>query len=435
MKLTTVIVLALLACLQPSARAAIIGTNVPAQPLTEERIATLRAGQQAAWQDYLARSQAQQQADKNALWSELKAQGLKQPLTPPGNNSTKGLELDRPDAWYGGAEARRIADIIVSYQTPGGGWSKNLNMTKHLRSPGEAFSVDNNNRFADTADFDRARDVKWHYVATFDNDATITQLRFLAKVVAAAAGTNSAAYEASFLSGLNYAFHAQFPNGGWPQVWPLEGGYHDGITINDDAMLHVLTLMNDVAAGGGEYAWLPAEARARAAQSFQRGLACLLDAQIRDRNGRLTVWCQQHDALTLQPASARNYEMPAACSSESANIVLFLMQLPHPDAKVITSVRAAVTWFAQTKIMDRAYKNLGKNGGGRQLVASPGAGPLWARYYEIGSDRPIFGDRDKTIHDNVNDLSLERRNGYGWYRDTPKRVLEHYRRWSQENGG
>jgi PelA/Pel-15E family pectate lyase len=62
-------------------------------------------------------------------------------------------------------------------------------------------------------------------------------------------------------------------------------------------------------------------------------------------------------------------------------------------------------------------------------VPSPGNGPLWARYYEIGSDRPIFGDRDKTIHDNVNEISKERRNGYSWFNETPRQALELYTRW------
>jgi len=34
-----------------------------------------------------------------------------------------------------------------------------------------------------------------------------------------------------------YLLAAQFPNGGWPQVWPLEGGYHDAITYNDNAVI------------------------------------------------------------------------------------------------------------------------------------------------------------------------------------------------------
>jgi PelA/Pel-15E family pectate lyase len=221
-------------------------------------------------------------------------------------------------------------------------------------------------------------------------------------------------------------FAAQFPNGGWPQVWPLQGGYHDVITINDDAVLNVLELLRDVAAGQDEFAFVPAEIRARAAASLQRGMDCVLAAQI-VVNGRRTVWCQQHDALTLQPASARNYEMPSEVSSESATLVLFLMQLPEPDSNVVAAVHAACAWFEKTKIEGNAYKMV--EGRGRELINAPGS-TVWARYYEIGTDRPIFGDRDKSIHDDVSEISLERRNGYGWFRDTPKRVLEHFKSWA-----
>ena len=214
------------------------------------------------------------------------------------------------------------------------------------------------------------------------------------------------------MRGLDYIFAAQYPNGGWPQVWPLAGGYHDAITYNDNAMVNVLKLLNEVADGKNEFAFVPAAARAQAAVSLKRGLDCLLASQL-VVDGRRTVWCQQHDALTLQPASARNYEMPCQSSGESAANVLFLMELPNPDTNVITAVRAAIAWFNKTKLMDVAFKNTGT--GGRQLVPAPGAGPIWARYYEIGSDRPIFGDRDKTIHDNVEEISKERRNGYGWF--------------------
>jgi hypothetical protein len=40
-----------------------------------------------------------------------------------------------------------------------------------------------------------------------------------------------------------------------------------------------------------------------------------------------------------------------------------------------------------------------------------------ARLYELETDRPVFGDRDRTIHNAVEEISLERRNGYGWYGD------------------
>jgi PelA/Pel-15E family pectate lyase len=65
-----------------------------------------------------------------------------------------------------------------------------------------------------------------------------------------------------------------------------------------------------------------------------------------------------------------------------------------------------------------------------------GAGPLWARFYSLGDPakgggKPIFGDRDKTIHDDVSEISLERRNGYAWYGDGPKRTLEEYADWQK----
>ena len=414
----------------PSLRAAIIGTNPPAPPVTLTRIATLPAAQQPAWREYLERSARQMQADKDFLRAELKANGLAKSTVPPVAKSEKGLSLKESAGWYGGAEARRIADIAVSFQTPAGGWGKNLNFTKHPRAPGESFVADNGSMFLAPGDNDAEPDANWSYVGTFDNDATVTQLRFLAKVIASAGTNDVSAWRKSFLRGLDYVFAAQYPNGGWPQVWPLQGGYHDGITYNDDAMLNVLKLLHDVADGQNEFAFVPAATRAQAAASLQRGMDCLLATQV-VVDGRRTVWCQQNDALTLQPASARNYEMPALTSSESATIVLFLMELPDPNTNVIAAVRAAVAWFDKTKLNGVAFKSTG--GDGRHLVSAPGAGPIWARYYQIGTDRPIFGDRDKTIHDTVDEISKERRKGYSWFKDTPKRVLEHYLRWLKDH--
>ena len=57
--------------------------------------------------------------------------------------------------------------------------------------------------------------------------------------------------------------------------------------------------------------------------------------------------------------------------------------------------------------------------------------PLWARYYEIGSDRPIFGDRDKTIHDVVDEISRERRDSYAWFSDGPNEALKQFVKWSE----
>jgi PelA/Pel-15E family pectate lyase len=412
----------------PLASAAIIGTNPPAPSLTAARVAALPAAQQPAWNSYLSRSDRQLHTDQVFLQNELRKHGLKESTLPPSGRSASSMPLGKPAAWYGETNGQHIADIIVSFQTPAGGWSKNLNMPQHPRAPGEGFAPDNSSRYGSEADFDTPHNVHWNYVGTFDNDATVTELRYLAKVIAAVGTKPGASYRTAFLRGIDYILAAQYPNGGWPQVWPLQGGYHDTITYNDDAVINVLSLLRDVSEATNEFAFVPASTRAHAAASVKRGIECILATQI-VADGHRTVWCQQHDPLTLQPASARNYEMPSEVSSESAQIMVFLMQQPNPSPQVITAVRAAAAWFEKTKMSDVAFQRA--DDGERHLVPSPGDGPLWARYYQIGADRPIFGDRDKTIHDNVDEISRERRFGYAWYRGDPQRALEQYALWAK----
>jgi len=412
-----------------SAAASVIGSNPPAESLTRERIATLPRGEQRAWREYLGHSIRQRQADKDAFHAEMKRAGVTAPIEPPHSYSAHSMPLDRPREWYASADARHIADVIVSFQTPAGGWGKNTDMSKDLRTPGEAYTTNNLSRYPTPNDYDTPREPDWNYVGTIDNDATTTQMNFLAKTIAGG-GDHTEVFRAAFLRGMGYLFAAQFPNGGWPQVWPLEGGYHDAITFNDDAMTQVMELMRHVADGKDEFSFVPQKIRKRAATGFERGIRCILAAQIVS-GGTRTVWAQQHDALTLQPVSARNFEPPAASGSEGANVMMMLMNcLPNPNAEEQNAIRAAAAWLSKTGIKGQSWE---RTAGGRQLVARAEAGPIWARYYQIGTDKPIFADRDKTIHDSVSELSKERRNGYNWYTKDPVVVLERFEEWNKEH--
>src|SRR5689334_6778985 len=106
----------------------IIGTNVPADPLTPERIARLPVTQQPAWTDYLKRSEEQRRADQAALQQEMSSRGLTNSVVPPSSRGVGSMPLGRSAAWYGMQAGLRVADIIVSFQTPSGGWSKNLDL-------------------------------------------------------------------------------------------------------------------------------------------------------------------------------------------------------------------------------------------------------------------------------------------------------------------
>jgi PelA/Pel-15E family pectate lyase len=110
-------------------------------------------------------------------------------------------------------------------------------------------------------------------------------------------------------------------------------------------------------------------------------------------------------------------------------VLLYLISLPDPSPQVVRAVRGGAAWLAGAAIRDKAWTAADPMLG-RRLVDQPGAGPLWARYYDLASGRPIFGDRDLSIHDDVNEISLERRNGYAWFNTAGVKVAAAYAAWA-----
>jgi PelA/Pel-15E family pectate lyase len=408
-----------------SAFAAQIGTIPPAQSLTADRVAAMPAADREKWSAYLARSEAQMAADRDALAAER--QGMAAwPDPPEGGHSESTMPLDKAGPWYGSEAARVVVANILSFQTPAGGWGKNQPRDRAPRLKGQAFVSDNNNKRATPGDFDTARDAQWTYVGTIDNDATITEIRFLALAAAHQPADVAKACREAAERGMRYLLAAQFPNGGWPQVWPLQGGYHDAITLNDNAVVEVAELMDWASRGERGLGFLPADVKAAAAAAHDRAVQLLLATQIRV-DGRLTLWAQQHDALTLAPASARNYEPPALSAGESSRALEFLMAQPQPSPAIVEAVKAGIALLRTLAVRDRAFV---KVDGARRLVEQPGAGPIWARYYDPVTLKPVFGDRDKSLHDDVNDISAERRNGYAWWGTWPVKTLKAYEAWA-----
>lgn len=407
--------------------ATVVGVSVAAPSLTQERIERLPKPQRPAWTAYLERSAQQAERDRAALAAERK--GLATiPPAPKEGGFGGSMPMDRAAAWYATPEARHIGDVIVSFQTPGGGWSKNMSMSGTTRLPGQSYAANNVSRFLSPSDFDAPRDPEWNYISTLDNDATSTQIQFMARLGTSNSGPAGTPYRTACVRGLHYLLDAQFPNGGWPQVWPLEGSYHDAITFNDNAVTLAATALTDAANATGNFSFVPPELRKQAAAGSARALECILATQI-IIDGKRTVWAQQHDALTLEPVSGRNYEPAALSSGESADILLYLMSLPNPSPEVQASIHAGVAWLNTHSVFGQAY--MGGRTAGRRLVPAAGAGPMWARYYSLATGKAIFGDRDKTIHDDVNELTLERRNGYSWWNNGPKRALDAYADWSK----
>lgn len=415
--------LLLLALLPGAAFAAVIGHNAPAPELSAARIAQLPAPQRPAWQAYFERSNRQMAFDRATLVRELQPGD---PVPPPPVAGKMNAPLDREPGWYASDDAARIAATILSFQTPSGGWSKNQDRRGPKRLPGQRWSNNAETMTVGSGSFDEPRDRFWTFVGTLDNDATHSEIRFLALVNQQRPKDE---YRAAIVKGVLYLLTAQYPNGGWPQNYPLEGGFHDGITFNDEAVTEAATLLQEVADAKPEFAFVPAPLRHRARAAAARAVDLILAAQVKV-DGHPTLWPQQIDALTLAPISARNYEPPGLASAESAGVLLFLMRQPRPTPAMKTAIESGIAWLQAHALRDHAFT---MTPDGRKLVPQPGAGPLWARVYDVATGRPIFGDWGKTIHDDVNEISKGRRNGYTWWGTWPQKALEAYPRWKQAN--
>lgn len=407
--------------------AAVIGHMTPPPSLTADRLAGLAPAARGAWADYIARSDAAMARDKAALAAERR--GLTAIPAPPPEGKTATMPLDRDAAWYAGDAARGIADNIVSFQTPTGGWGKNQDRSAPPRVPGQMYLP-----FDSKAGVHAAADLAggWSFVGTLDNDATTTELSFLARVQAGRPGADGDRYRAAFLKGIRYLLQAELPSGGWPQVYPLQGGYHDALTLNDDTMIKATALLQRTAAGTGDYGFVPAAVRTAAREAVARSMATLLATQV-IVDGRRTIWAQQYDPLTRRPVGARNFEPIALATAESAAVLRFLMQQPDPSPAIRQAIGDGAAWFAGHAIRDRVWA-AATGPEGRRLIEQPGAGPIWARFYDPATQRPVFGDRDRSIQDDVNAVSLERRNGYSWFSATGVGVGTAYARWRRTHG-
>lgn len=330
---------------------------------------------------------------------------------PAARISWSAAILRQKPEWYASAEARAVADSVIQHQSSQGGWPKSTDLGT---PPPSVESV------AEMLGGGRANSI--------DNDATTTPMRFLALMVKA---TGEARYREAFARGLDYLFAAQYPNGGWPQFFPLRKGYYSHITYNDNAMVNVLTVLRDSAAGKPPDSFVDEVRSAKAAAAVARGVDCLLRTQVK-QNGKLTAWCAQHDEKTLAPAWARNFEPPSLSGNESVGIVRFLMAIGQPTPEIIAAVEGAVAWLRAVAIHGLRHEEFTNADGkrNRRVVADAAAEPLWARFYELGTNRPVFTGRDKVIRYAISEIEYERRNGYAYYGTWPGTLLaEDYPRW------
>ena len=218
--------------------------------------------------------------------------------------------------------------------------------------------------------------------STFDDDITQSALRFMLKLDKQLHGRNKAIHHAVGV-GLPALLGTQNPNGGWPQVfteaadpsrpvlqatfpetWRERPGgvsYWDFYTLNDgviQANVETLYLAADL------YDSKRCLAAAARAGDF------LLLAQL---PAPQPVWAQQYN-FQMQPCWARKFEPPAASSWETVMSLETLLEiwLRTGDDKYRKAMDPAIAWLDQ-----------------RRLPSG-----LWARFYELQTNRPLYMTSD-----------------------------------------
>lgn len=219
---------------------------------------------------------------------------------------------------------------------------------------------------------------------------------------------------------LDFMIEAQFPNGAWPQWYPLRGGYHDYYTYNDNAINDCIAVMFEAYDRYHEPAYLACA---------RRGADFIIASQL---PAPQAGWAQQY-SHDMKPAWARAFEPPGVCSAATSRNIRTLVDayVRTGDEKYLGPIPAAIDWLMRSRLPADAISpdEVRQNADG-------GTG-IWARLYEVGTNRPVYGDREnpqKMIYD-VRDVSERELKSYGWQGTfgVPG-AIENYERATQPGG-
>jgi hypothetical protein len=254
--------------------------------------------------------------------------------------------------------ARECARALVWAQRAEGGWDHRADVS-HL-TPDAAMPERHSGR------------------CTFDDRITQGTIEFLIDLDQV---IDEAWLDESIAIGMKFMIDSQFENGAWPQWYPLRGGYHDYYTFNDNAFTDNIRLLLKAHTVYGDNKYL---------DTATKGGEFIIHSQVSESQ---PGWAQQY-SHDMKPAWARAFEPPAVCSAVTSRNIRILIELYDytGDEKYLEPIPTAIQWLNQSKIGDN----------------------LWARMYEVGTNRPIYGDRDEKIHYTLEEISEERRAGYSW---------------------
>jgi PelA/Pel-15E family pectate lyase len=291
-------------------------------------------------------------------------------VRPPGSTQEVGqcmrraFHVTRDELFQGVANSAGRA--LACAQRFGGGWNEEAALHKPCGGSHRAAGADREDR-----------------PMSFDDAATPSAIEFLLDLdsdLAAASGGKPPWLDSALQVSLDSVLASQRDAGGWPQRFP-ETDYRTKYTFNDGATSSTIEVLLKAHEQLGEKKYLDAALR---------GGAFILATQGPTNQAG---WAQQY-ALDLEPSSGRTFEPAGYASRETGDVMNTLLDLytATADERFADAVTRARRWLEGSTIR-------------------PG---VWSRLYEIGTNRPIYGDRDGSIRYQLAEISEERRTGYDW---------------------
>jgi PelA/Pel-15E family pectate lyase len=300
--------------------------------------------------------------------------------------------LIQPPSWYSNERAIQLANNVLKFQHMNGGWYKTDEMDTVITEELEAeLAV---RKFAEPKN------------VGFDDLTTWPQIRFLTLVYNM---TNMEEFANGAARGVSYALGAQLKCGGWPHFHPhMPQHYTKDVSMHAQITPNLTHLMFDIVNKPLLFSFLSSSLKKSAKKAATRGLNLILNLQ-QINNGERTGWAEHYDPDTLEPKNGRPFEPAAIDSLETSRIITWLSS--HVGSAVAEAVICGKKWLKKVAIhgiewVDRPF---------RGIAYKPDAPRMWSRFYTLEENIPIFGDNDGSITYCYNQLSKERRRGYGWF--------------------
>ncbi len=329
-------------------------------------------------------------ADLSDQWGEVPARKSMVWVQDPGTVGVGNMLLDvyktTGDARYL-RYAERIADVLVWGQYPSGGWHYFIDFDM----PGIRKWYD------EVASKCWGWEEYYHYYGncTYDDNVTMGATKYLLNLYMT---TFDPKYRVPLLKALDFILESQYPNGGWPQRYPLKHDYPHGghddytsfYTFNDNVIQGNVHLLLEA------YEKLGNEDYKKAAY---RGMDFLIISQLAAPQAG---WGQQYD-MDMNSAPARGYEPASVMPGQTVQCIRDLQTffMITGNKKFLRGIPDAIEW------LENSY--LPENQKYRQGITH-------ATFYELGTNKPLYAHREGT--------SIE--SGRYWIDYEPRNFPGHY---------